>query len=89
MTYWPEFRPFYLDREFVQYEDIDVSTLLDSDKRCWIVMDAETVRANLEVKAFLEKKGQLIDVRYLRTPDDFYLRIYLFDPDQSPAETQN
>jgi hypothetical protein len=39
--------------------------------------------ANPKVKAFVEKNGRLIDVRYLRTPDDFYLRIYLFDPNQA------
>jgi uncharacterized membrane protein len=83
VTYWPEFRPFYLDREFIQYEQIDVSTLLDSGKRFWVVLDAETIWANPKVKAFLEKNGRLIDVRYLRTPDDFYLRIYFFDPRQS------
>ena len=89
VTYWPEFRPFYLDREFVQYEAIDVQTLLDSDKRYWFVMDAETIWANPKVKTFLETNGRLIDIRYLRTPDDFYLRIYLFDPDQPLAQSKN
>ena len=83
VTYWPEFRTFYLNREFVQYEEIDVPTLLDSGKRYWFVIDAETIWANPEVKAFLEKNGRLIDIRYLRTPDDFYLKIYFFDPSQS------
>jgi 4-amino-4-deoxy-L-arabinose transferase-like glycosyltransferase len=83
VTYWPEFRPFYLDRQFVQYEEIDVPTLLEGGKRYWFVLDAETIMANPKVKAFVEKNGRLIDVRYLRTPDDFYLRIYLFDPNQA------
>ena len=82
VTYWPEFRPFYLDREFIQYEEIDVPTLLESEQRYWFVIDAETIWANPEVKAFLEENARLVDVRYLRTPDDFYLRIYLFDPNQ-------
>jgi mannosyltransferase len=82
VTYWPEFKPFYLDREFMQYEEIDVPTLLDSGKRYWFVMDAETIWANPKVKAFVEENARLIDVRYLRTPDDFYLDIYLFDPRQ-------
>ena len=82
VTYWPEFGPFYLDREFIQYEDIDVSTLLDSDKRYWFVIDAETIRANPDVIAFLESDARLVDIRYLRTPDDFFLRIYFFDPGQ-------
>jgi len=89
VTYWPEFRPFYLDREFIQYEEIDVPTLLDSGKRYWFVMDAETIWANPKVKTFLETNGRLIDVRYLRTPDDFYLRIYIFDPDQPLVRSKN
>jgi hypothetical protein len=80
VTYWPEFGPFYLDRPFIQYEDIDIPTLLASGKRYWFVLDAETIWANRNVKAFVEKNGRLVDVRYLRTPDDFFLRIYLFDP---------
>lgn len=83
VTYWPEFQPFYLDREFIQYDNIDVPTLVNSGKRYWFVMDAETIWSNPTVKALVEKNGRLIDIRYLRTPDDFYLKIYLFDPQQS------
>jgi len=83
VTYWPEFGPFYLDWEFIQYEDIDVQTLLNSGKRYWFVIDAETIYANPEVVSFLERNARLVDVRYLRTPDDFYLKIYLYDPAHS------
>jgi len=83
VTYWPEFRPFYLDREFIQYEQMNVPTLLDSGRRYWFVLDAETIWANSKVKAFVEKNARLVDVQYLRTPDDFYLKIYLFDPRQA------
>jgi 4-amino-4-deoxy-L-arabinose transferase-like glycosyltransferase len=82
VSYWPEFGPFYLDREFIQYEDIDVPTLMESGNRYWFVLDAETIWSNQEVKAFVEENARLVDVRYLRTPDDFYLRIYFFDPSQ-------
>jgi len=80
VTYWPEVGAFYLDREFIQYEDIDVPTILSGERQYWFVLDAETISANPDVKALLESQGQLIDIRYLRTPDDFYLRIYHFDP---------
>jgi 4-amino-4-deoxy-L-arabinose transferase-like glycosyltransferase len=89
VTYWPEFRPFYLERDFMQYEEIDVPTLLGSEERYWFVMDAETIWANPEVKAFVEKNARLIDVRYLRTPDDFFLRIYLFDPSHDLSQSHN
>src|SRR6266498_2165191 len=83
VTYWPEVGAFYLDREFIQYEEIDVPTILNGERQYWFVLDAETIWANPDVKALLEENARLIDVRYLRTPDDFYLKIYLFDPRQS------
>jgi len=89
VTYWPEFKPFYLDREFIQYEEVDVPTLVDSGRRYWFVIDAETIWANPEVKAFVEENARLIDVRYLGTPDDFYLRIYFFDPDTPLVQSKN
>jgi hypothetical protein len=85
VTYWPEFGPFYLDRQFIPYEEIDVSTILNSKHRYWFVIDSETIWANPDVKAFVEKDAQLIDIRYLRTPDDFFLRIYRYDPEQTKA----
>jgi uncharacterized membrane protein len=85
VTYWPELGAFYLDREFIQYENIDVSTVLNSEQQYWFVLDAETAWANPEMKALLETRAQLIDVHYLRTPDDFFLRIYRFDSEQSEA----
>lgn len=85
VTYWPEFGPFYLDREFIQYEDIDVPALLASGKQYWFVIDSETIWANPAVKDLLENEAQLIDIKYLRTPDDFFLRIYRFDPERSPT----
>ncbi len=83
VTYWPQVGSFYLDREFIQYEDIDVPTILNSGQQYWFVLDAETIWANPKVKAFLEGEAQLVDILYLRTPDDFYLRVYHFDPERS------
>jgi mannosyltransferase len=89
VTYWPEVGAFYLDRQFIQYKDIDVPTILNGQQQYWFVLDAETIWANPEVKAFLEGNARLIDVRYLRTPDDFFLRIYRFDPSQSLLQSDN
>jgi 4-amino-4-deoxy-L-arabinose transferase-like glycosyltransferase len=82
VAYWPEFGPHYLGREVIAYEDIDVATVLNSGERYWFVIDAETIWANKELYLWLEDNARLIDIRYLRTPDDFYLRIYHFDPKQ-------
>jgi 4-amino-4-deoxy-L-arabinose transferase-like glycosyltransferase len=86
VTYWPQLGSYYLDREFIQYEEIDVPTLLNSGHRYWFVVDAETAYANKDVKKLLDTHAKLIDVLYLRTPDDAYLRIYRLDPDPSTAQ---
>jgi mannosyltransferase len=80
VAYWSEFGPFYLDREITQYEKIDLESMLQSGKRYWFVLDAETIWANVKVKWWLENNAELIEVYYLRTPDDFYLRVYFVDP---------
>jgi hypothetical protein len=80
VTYWPELGNYYLSREVRFWEDIDPETAMQSGERFWFVTDSETVWTNSEMKSWLEQKAELVDVRYLRTPDDFSLRIYLYDP---------
>lgn len=82
VTYWPQLGAYYLDREFIHYEEIDVLTIQSSGERYWFVIDAETINAKPKVVRFLEENARLIDIRYLRTPDDFFLRIYFFDANQ-------
>jgi len=82
VAWWPEFSPFYFEgREILPYEDIRVKTLLESEKRYWFIIDSETVWGNIPVRDWLELHGQLIDILYLRLPeDDYNLKIYLYDP---------
>jgi hypothetical protein len=56
VTYWPELGAFYLDREFIPYEDIDVQTLLNGGQQYWFVLDAETIWAIRGV-GFLVRRG--------------------------------
>jgi uncharacterized membrane protein len=82
VAWWPEFSPLYLDdREILPYKDISVKTMLGGEKRYWFVIDSETVWGNIPVRDWLELHGQLIDILYLRLPeDDYNLKIYLYDP---------
>ena len=80
VSFWPEFGPYYLNREITAYAGLDPNTILESNRRYWFVLDSETIWTNAEVKTWLEKHGDLIEVWYLRRPEDNFLRVYLFDP---------
>lgn len=80
VAYWPELGYYYLGQAVVSWVDIDPDTVVQGGERFWFVTDSETVWANSEMKRWVEDKAQLIDVLYLRTPDDLSLRIYLYDP---------
>ena len=83
VAWWPEFGPFYLDRPIIPYKDITSQIVEESGNRYWFVVDSETVWGNIPLRDWLETHAQLIDVLYLRLPeDDFSLKIYLYDPAQ-------
>jgi len=79
--WWPEFSPFYLGREILPTEDVTPESVQESGQRYWFLIDSETVWGNIPLRDFLETNAQLIDVLYLRLPeDDFNIKIYLYDP---------
>jgi mannosyltransferase len=80
VAFWPEFHPYYANQPIHAYEDVDLETMLASDERYWFVLDSETIWTNGEVKTWLENNAELIDVWYLRRPENNFLRVYLFDP---------
>lgn len=80
VAYWHEFDRLYMDREITPYVDMDVDTVLASEKRYWFVLDSETIWLNGEVKSWLETDAELINVWYLRRPEENHLKIYLYDP---------
>lgn len=81
VAWWPEFSRYYLGKEIIATKDVGPEFVLASGDRFWFVIDSETVWGNIPLRDFLETNGQLIDVLYLRLPeDDFNLKIYLYDP---------
>jgi mannosyltransferase len=82
VTWWTEFGPYYVDREIISWEDVDPEFVIDSGQRFWFVLDEETIWGNGHMKWWIERNGELIDIKYLRTPGDANLHIYLFDPDR-------
>lgn len=80
VAYWPQLGNYYTGQEVIFWEDIDPEALMQTGERFWFVTDSETAWANRELKWWIEQNAELISVGYLRTPDDFSLRIYLYDP---------
>jgi mannosyltransferase len=80
VAFWPEFHPYYATQPISAYEDVDLKSMLASHKRYWFIVDSETIWTNGEVKTWLEGNADLIDVWYLRRPENNFLRVYLFDP---------
>jgi hypothetical protein len=80
VTWWPEFGPYYLDQEIISWGEIDPELVKNSDERFWFVLDEETIWGNRPMKRWIEKNGELIDIDYLRTPDEASLHVYLYDP---------
>jgi mannosyltransferase len=81
VAWWPEFGPLYLEREILPTEQVTPELVLEAGKRSWFIIDSETVWGNVRLRDFLEENAQLIDILYLRLPeDDFNIKIYLYDP---------
>jgi mannosyltransferase len=90
VAYWPEFGPFYFERGIQPYEDTTIESIIQSDQRHWIVIDSETIYANVPLMNWVEQETRLIQVLYSRQPEgNFFLRIYLFDPLANSSLEQN
>jgi uncharacterized membrane protein len=84
VAFWPAFHPIYADQPIIAYEDVDLEDMLASDERYWFVLDSETIWTNAKAKIWLESNAELIEVWYLRRPENNFLRVYLFDPARNP-----
>jgi 4-amino-4-deoxy-L-arabinose transferase-like glycosyltransferase len=80
VAYWPEFGPYYLGRPIIAWEQISPEEVVQSGQRVWFVVDSETVWGDLRKKRWIERNAELIEVLYLRRPQDLSLRIYLYAP---------
>ena len=83
VSFWPELGLYYLDREILAYADVDVNILRDSSNNFWFVLDSETIWTNNEMKSWLESNAELVNVWYLRRPEDNFLRVYRVDPNRN------
>ena len=80
VTSWPQWEGFYWDKAIVVWESLTPETVVSSGKRYWFILDEEIIWGNMEMKAWIEQNAELKDVLYLRREDEYYLKIYLYDP---------
>jgi 4-amino-4-deoxy-L-arabinose transferase-like glycosyltransferase len=80
---WPKLTEFYLGDEGIEWQIIDPEMVLNNSNRFWFVVDSETIWTNGEMKSWIEENAELIEVKYLRTPEDISLRVYRYDPEQA------
>lgn len=80
VTSWPQWEGFYWDKAIVKWESLSPEIVISSGNRYWFILDEEIIWGNMEMKSWIEKNAELKDVLYLRREDEYYLKIYLFDP---------
>ena len=64
------------------WQNITPEIVMNSGNRFWFVIDSETVWANGMMYEWLNDNAELIEVKYLRTPEDLSLRTYRYDPEK-------
>jgi hypothetical protein len=76
----PELGNFYLGEEVQPMKNIDPNQVLQTEKRFWFVTDSESVWVTGPIHMWVIENAGLINIWYLRTPENINLRLYLYDP---------
>lgn len=79
---WQEVGDYYMDRDVISWLDLKPDAVVQSGQRVWFVTDSEVVWINRELKEWVTRNAELVEVKYLRTPQDFALYIQLYDPER-------
>jgi 4-amino-4-deoxy-L-arabinose transferase-like glycosyltransferase len=79
---WPELGAYYLGTDVKLWQDVDLDTVIDSNKRIWFVVipDMAWYTNSIDLYWWVEHNCRLTEVLYLRTVDNTNLEIYLCDP---------
>jgi hypothetical protein len=79
---WPQLGDYYLNREVIDWLDVDREDVLASDERVWfVVIPSMTWTTGTERFYFwVSRNTRLITILSYRTLDETNLEIYLYDP---------
>jgi hypothetical protein len=75
-----ELGDYYLGVEVHPMRDTNPNQILQSDKRFWFVTDSESVWVTGPINKWVIENAELIDVWYLRVPENINIRLYLYEP---------
>lgn len=75
----PQLGEYYLEEQVISAWDIDPDIIVRSGERAWFVFDSTMIWTAPIMKSWFEANGNLMDVQYLRVPEDISLSISLFD----------
>jgi 4-amino-4-deoxy-L-arabinose transferase-like glycosyltransferase len=87
---WPELGAYYMDREVMLWEEMDLDAIKKSEQKIWFVVipDMAWVTGTEDVYWWVAHNARMIDILYLRTIDNANIEIYLFDPAQNSFITK-
>lgn len=80
VTSWPQWEGYYWDKKIVSWDRLNPETIETSSKRYWFILDNEIIWGNPKMKAWMEQNAELVDILSLRRENEYYLKIYLYDP---------
>jgi mannosyltransferase len=80
VTSWPQWEGYYWDKKIVSWERLSPEAVETSSKRYWFILDNEIIWGNPRMKAWIEQDAELMDILSLRRENEYYLKIYLYDP---------
>jgi len=80
VTWWPQWQGYYWDKKIVSWDGLTPEAVETSGKRYWFILDNEIIWGNPKMKAWMEQNAELKDILPLRRENEYFLKIYLYDP---------
>jgi asparagine N-glycosylation enzyme membrane subunit Stt3 len=79
VAWWPEFGRYYTPAPITPWAQVDSTTVVESGRSYWFVLDSETINGNWPMRLWVEREAELIAVYYLLTGRSDYLRVYRYE----------
>jgi hypothetical protein len=79
----PDLGSYYLDEEVGSIDQIDIDTIVHSNKKIWLIIDSNS-GLHPTKQEWIQKNSKLIDVLDVNLPGkSLDVRVYLYDPIES------
>jgi hypothetical protein len=71
---------YYMNEDVMALGDIEPDVISSGNTKFWFVLDSENSWWSDKEKQWVEESSDLIEAWHLRTKENMYLRVYLYDP---------